>query len=95
MKSITLTEFRFTAANRMEMKTGLLGWIAFTINETLRVDGTTLRKTAGGRLTLSFPKKTNRDGRKHSIIWPINDTARQDMESQVFDALNLGAGMQS
>ncbi|NQU48566.1 MAG: hypothetical protein HQ519_07955 [Planctomycetes bacterium] len=95
MKSITLTEFRFTAASRMEMKTGLLGWIGFTINATLRVDGTTLRKTADGRLTLSFPKKTARDGRKHSIIWPISETARQDMESQVFEALNLGAGRPS
>ena len=92
MNSLTLTEFQFTAANRMEMKTGLLGWIAFTINDTLRVDGTTLRRTADGRFALSFPKKTSRDGRKHSIVWPISEPARQDLESQVFEALNLGAG---
>ena len=95
MRSITLTEFRFAAANRMEMKTGLLGWIAFTINDTLRVDGVTLRKTAEGRLALSFPAKTASDGRKRSILWPVSNTARQDLESQVFEALNFDMGKES
>ena len=92
MEPITLNEFKFSAANRMEMKTGLLGWIAFTVNGTLRVDGVTLRKTAEGRLTLSFPAKTSRDGRKRPILWPISNTAREAIESLVFSQLHLATG---
>lgn len=91
MTSLTLSEFKFTAANHMEMKTGLLGWIAFTVNGKLRVDGVTLRKTAGGRLALSFPMKVAGDGRRRPILWPISDIARQDIEGQVFEALHLDA----
>ena len=89
MNALSLSDFRFTPANRIEMKTGLLGWIAFTIDGALRVDGVTLRRTTEGRLALSFPAKTSSDGRKRSILWPVSNTARQAIESIVFEYLYL------
>lgn len=91
MNPPTLHDFRFTVAERAEQKTGLLGWIAFTIDDHVRVDGVTLRRTAEGRITLAFPARVAKDGRKRSIVWPISETARQAIESQVFEALHVDA----
>ena len=87
MSTITLHEFRFVPADADHIKTGLLGWVSFALNETLRVDGVAVRRTADGRLTLAFPSKTDKHGRKRSLIWPLSEDARLDLESQVFDAL--------
>jgi DNA-binding cell septation regulator SpoVG len=95
MNPPTLHDFRFTAANRIEQTTGLMGWIAFTVNGQLRVDGVTLRRTAEGRLTLAFPARVAADGRKRPIVWPPSEEARQAIESQVFGALHFDAGSTS
>ena len=89
MSTITLHEFRFVPADADHMKTGLMGWVSFALNNALRIEGVTLRRTAGGRLALSFPVKVSRDGKKHSLISPLSDEARQDIEQQVFIALHL------
>lgn len=89
MNQIKLHDFRFTAADATHIRTGLLGWISFAVNGGLRIDGVTLRRTADGRLALSFPLKLAKDGRKHSLVSPLSDIARQDIESQVFEALHL------
>lgn len=89
MNPPTLHDFRFTAACRAEQKTGLLGWIAFSINGHFCVDGVTLRRTADGRLALAFPARTSRDGTKRSIIWPPTNEARREIEKQVFSALHI------
>ncbi len=36
---------------------GLLGWVAFHLNDTVRVEGVMLRRTARGRLALSYPRR--------------------------------------
>ncbi len=91
MTSPIITEVRFTAVDPTEWKTGLLGFIAFTIDRALHVDGVALRRTASGRLTLSFPARVSKDGRKRSIVWPISDEARHGIESQVFEAIQFDA----
>ena len=51
------------------------------------LDGITLRRTADGRFALSFPERTDRGGRRHAYIRPINDAARQQIERQVLKGL--------
>ena len=89
MNPPTLHDFRFTAAGRAEQKTGLLGWIAFSVNGHFRIDGVTLRRTADGRLALAFPARIASDGRKRSVVWPPTEEARTAVERQVFSALHI------
>jgi DNA-binding cell septation regulator SpoVG len=91
MSGVTLTEFQLSPADAEHRKTGLMGWVSFTINDTLRLDGVTVRRTAGGRLTLAFPSKIDRNGRKRSLIRPISEDARLDIEDQVFSILMMDA----
>ena len=68
---------------------GLLGWLVIEVDGLFRVDGTTLRRTRDGRLTLSFPVRHDSTGRQHSIVRPTDAAARREIESQVFAALGL------
>ena len=89
MSTISLNEFQFSPADAEHQKTGLLGWVSFTISDTLRLDGVTVRRTADGRLTLAFPSKTDRNGRKRSLIRPISEDARLAVEDRVFAVLMM------
>jgi DNA-binding cell septation regulator SpoVG len=68
---------------------GLLGWVAFTLDKALRIEGVALRRTIEGHLTLSFPSYRDRYGNERYCLRPLNDSARQAIEEQVFQALGL------
>jgi DNA-binding cell septation regulator SpoVG len=95
MNTPTLHDFEFIPASRIEQSTGLLGWLKFTIDGTLRVDGVALRRTVTGRLTLAFPNRVSQSGVKRPIVWPPSEEARQAVESQVFEALPIDTGSTS
>lgn len=86
---LRVSDIRFTQAPNGLQESGLLGWIACTINRVLVLDGLCLRRTADDRLTLSFPERLDRSGRRHHIIRPVDDRARREVEHQVLQALGL------
>jgi DNA-binding cell septation regulator SpoVG len=88
-RQIRLTDLRFTNATPAEVRTGLLGYISVTVNGTLRLDGLTIRRTADGRRTLSFPARRDATGRQHYFVRPLDDRARREIEHQVFQALGI------
>ena len=90
---VKITNITFRASDPLQERAGLLGWISATIDDRLRLDGLTLRRTADGRLTLSFPAKRDSTGRKHSYVRPIDDHTRIEIEQQVFHALGLEEGL--
>jgi hypothetical protein len=69
-----------------EVRTGLLGYLSVQLGPLL-LDGITLRQTAEGRLTLSFPARTDRAGRRHSYVRPVDDAARQAIEREILGQL--------
>ena len=69
-----------------DRRQGLLGYIALEFGQ-LALDGVTVHKTAEGRLTLSFPSRTDRAGRRHPFIRPLHDEARREFEAAVLCAL--------
>ncbi len=73
----------WTAGTDEDRRTGLLGFVALQLGP-LAFDGVTVRKTAAGRLTLSFPSRTDRAGRRHPFIRPLDDDARREIETDVF-----------
>jgi hypothetical protein len=67
---------------------GLLGYLSFLIDSSLRVDGVTLRRTCSGKLTLSYPSRdTHR--RRYFFLRPVDDRARRSIESQILAQLGL------
>ena len=85
--SIVLSQVKFTAAGNGDFATGLLGYVTAILNGRLRIDGLTLRRTAAGRLAISFPARKDAAGREHPIVQPIDRQARRDIEAQILAAL--------
>jgi hypothetical protein len=79
----------FVPAHSRDVRTGLVGYISCVIYGTLQLDGVTLRMTSDRRPTLSFPARTDGQGRKHPYVRPIDDDTRREFEAAVFDALGI------
>jgi len=90
MSDLTVSGLRFSHATSDDHVTGLLGFVSFLINGRLRVDGVAVRRKLDGALTLSWPTRSDADGRRHPLVHPIDDDARRDLEAQVLGALLAG-----
>lgn len=89
LNTLKVTSVRMSAAGPDAVESGLLGWVGVELNDTLQLDGLTLRRTLDGRLTLSYPARRDTLGKRHSYVRPLNDTTRRHIERQVFQALGL------
>lgn len=79
----------FTPGTAQDQSEGLVGFVTLTFADLLLLDGLVLRRTAAGHHSLSFPRRTDRQGRKHSYYRPLDDRARRIIETAVFDALGI------
>jgi DNA-binding cell septation regulator SpoVG len=77
---------QFTPASEREAERGLLAFIKLEYG-LLLLDGVTLRRTAEGGLTLSWPERRDRQGRRHTLLRPLDDKARLDIEAAVLAEL--------
>ncbi|HEX5011109.1 MAG TPA: hypothetical protein VFY71_11985 [Planctomycetota bacterium] len=84
-------EVRFLPAAVEDAERGLLGYVACVINNSLKLDGLTLRRTLAGELRLSWPARTDRAGNRHPLVHPVTDEVRREVERQVYAALRLEA----
>ncbi len=89
---VKITEVHFVNASNADVERGLLGWTSCVINDALRIDGITVRRTLSGDITVSFPARTDGWGQKHSILRPLNDRVRRELEHQILRALGLEEG---
>jgi DNA-binding cell septation regulator SpoVG len=69
-----------------DIRDGLLGFISVFVGDLI-VDGLTLRRTANGRLALSFPQRQSRSGQRHAIVRPVDDAARRSIEREILGQL--------
>jgi hypothetical protein len=89
MSAIALSDVRYVPAASADAARGLLGFVSLTVDGTLRLDGIALRRRLSGELALSFPTRTDRAGKKHAYIRPVDDAARRAIEADVIGALGL------
>lgn len=73
-------------ASAEDIRTGLLGFISVEYG-SLILDSIVLRRTADDRYALAFPARTDRAGRRHSYIRPIDDNARRAIETELLRQL--------
>ena len=90
MASLLVSETRFTAASERDERAGLLGYVSFVLNDALRLDGITLRRSSDGHLYLAYPSRTDTAGRRHPLSRPLDDESRRLIEDQVFAELSIG-----
>ena len=69
-----------------DLRAGLLGYVSVFVGN-LVIDSITVRRTADGWIVLSFPARTDRFGRRHAIVRPEDDAARQAIEREILDQL--------
>lgn len=86
---MVISDVEFHAASPSDRRAGMLGWIGFTLDDAIRVDGVALRRTLDDRLVLGFPARRDRSGRQHAYVRPVDDRSRCEVERQVFAALGL------
>lgn len=92
--ALVVTEAKFTRASDQDERQGLLGFVAVTLNDALRLDCLTLRRSAHGDLYLSYPARTDRSGERHAVVRPLGDIPRRVLQDQVFERLGLGEAAQ-
>jgi DNA-binding cell septation regulator SpoVG len=78
----------WTKGSDDDVRSGLLGFISIFMGDVI-VDGITVRKTADGRITLSYPERRDRLGRRHPIVRPVDDAARKTIERAILGAATV------
>ncbi len=87
--SATLTAIAISPASDRDTDDGLLAYLDIELDGLVRIDGVTLRLTEEGQLSLSFPSRTSRRGKKHALVRPTDRAARHAIEKAVFHALGI------
>lgn len=80
-----ISDIRFTPAHTGG---GLLGWVSFTVDGDLVIDGVAVRRTLLGELTISWPWRRDTRGRLHHHVRPLDDEARLELESELLAHLH-------
>lgn len=82
----------WSPASQQDRTDGLLGFVQVRVGGTMLLDCIAVRRTRAGKLTLSYPERTDRYGVRHAVIRPINDAVRLRIEHAVFSAIGLTEG---
>ncbi|MCB9609449.1 MAG: septation protein SpoVG family protein [Polyangiaceae bacterium] len=86
--ALHVSDVRFQPASPDDVRFGLLGYVSFAVGGGLRVSGVTVRRTAEGRVSLSFPAKRDRRGEMRPLMRPVSREARAAIEAQVLSAIS-------
>lgn len=82
--SIFVHSVRFSPAR--DRGDGLLGFVGFKLGKVI-LDGIAVRRTAAGEIVLSFPERTDRNGKRHPFIRPLDQAAREQITREVIAEL--------
>lgn len=74
-----------------DLQSGLVGYLSLFVGD-LVVDGVTLRITRDRRFALSWPAKTDRGGRRHPTVRPVDDEVRRRIEREILGQLGQHVG---
>jgi DNA-binding cell septation regulator SpoVG len=85
-----ISNIRFTPAQARDVASGLLGFVSCIIDDRLYLDGITVRRTADGRVALSFPERRTSSGGAYPYMRPIDEAARNDIENAILHSIGWG-----
>ena len=93
IEHIHVGDVRFSAGSERDVRAGLIGFISCTVNNSLRLDGITLRRTSADELALSFPSRRDRSGQDHPLVRPLGDDVRRSVQAQIMQELRAQGGL--
>lgn len=73
----------WTRGSADDERSGLLGFLSLAYGDFV-FDSIAVRRTADGRVALSWPERRDRNGRGHPYLRPANDEARKRIEKVIF-----------
>ena len=74
-----------TTSSSRERRGGLLAYARVALGP-YKIDGITVRKTRAGRLAVTYPKRTARDGTAHPVFLPTDPEVRGALEGEIIAA---------
>ena len=80
---LRLHDIRLTPTSAKERSTGLLGYVRVDLGDVV-LDGLALRRTRRGDLRLTYPRRTDPQGKRHLLV-----EGRGSFEAQVLASLGL------
>lgn len=80
---VLVSDVRFAAASPELRAKGVRGWASCLFDGWLQVDGLAVRRAADGRVLVSFPVRTDADGKKHAYFLPIAPETQAEIAAQV------------
>lgn len=89
MSEVWVTDVSFAPASPADLRRGLIGFVSATIDGVLSLDGMTLRKSRAGHVSISFPCRRDRWGRKHQLVRPTGP----GLERAILEALREMGGL--
>lgn len=82
---VRISDLRFTEAPDSATHAGLLGWLCFTLNDLVVLDGVALRRAQGsGNLLLSWPSRRDRGGTQHPVVLPVQ-ACRDEVNRRILE----------
>lgn len=69
-----------------DLRAGLIAHISLYVGDLI-VDGVTLRITRDRRFALSWPARSDRRGRRHATVRPVDDEVRRRIEREILGQL--------
>ena len=79
-------EMRYMPAAPNVRATGMLGWVTFDLGP-VQIDSVSVRRRKDGSYHLSFPVRVDSNGAEHSLVRPLNASARAEIETAVLGEL--------
>lgn len=80
-----VSAIRLTPASQRDRRRGLLAYARIALGP-YKIEGITVRKTRAGRLAISYPKRTARDGTAHAYFLPTDPEVRAALEGEILAA---------
>lgn len=84
-----ISDVRINCGTLSDQYAGLLGFLEFTLDGAVRVEGIELRRGRDGRLFLTFPPRRDRSGDPRFYVHPVDAGARCTLERAIFAAIGL------
>ncbi|MCC7014866.1 MAG: septation protein SpoVG family protein [Planctomycetes bacterium] len=80
---LSVSRVQFREAPILDQHAGLLGWVSIELNGALVIADVQVRRTREGREYLAFPSRIDGRGERRSVVRPLTDEARVEIERQV------------
>lgn len=87
--SLNITGVELRWAPDRDRDAGLIAYVAVTLNESVRLDGITLRRARNGSSYLAFAHRLDSRGRERWYARPLTESAKREFEDAVRQELAL------